>query len=176
MLWKSSDKFILYLKVLKTSVCRRRSFFLILGHNSLNYCPEEIRMKLPKKVWILWGWRILTVNILLFPLADFFKDTFSAAFILLFFGDLLLIILLIIKYKSLRITLEGNLLTAKQGLFLHKTVCIKLNHACATREFSSPLSQKLSLCTLVIYCEGVGIVLSPLQKNFASKIKLCTTR
>ncbi len=133
-------------------------------------------MRLSKRVWGLWGIRILATNILLYSIADYFKDTFQGTLLLLF-ADSVLVIMLTIKYKSTMITINKNRLCITQGLFLRRSVFIKLNSTCATRSISTPLCQKLSLCYLIIYCEGVKFLLPPLDHNIASYIeKECRKR
>lgn len=120
-----------------------------------------------KKVRILWGWRILSLNILLFPLADISPYILS----LLLAADAILLVLMFCKYKNLHITLDENKLILKQGIILRKSICIVLNRTCAIKQISSPLSRKLNLCNLLIYCEGVRFLLPLTDKPFAADIQ-----
>ncbi len=124
-----------------------------------------------KKIWILWGWRILAINILIYPMAEHLAEILPVPGVLLLTADVFLLFFLFCKYKSMQICLEENTLTFAQGILLRRTVRIRLNQACATKRFSSPLSRKLNLCNLVIFCEGVRFLLPPISKSFAAEIQ-----
>ncbi|MBQ4569765.1 MAG: hypothetical protein IJA62_06925 [Ruminococcus sp.] len=134
-------------------------------------------MRLSKKVWALWGIRLLAANILLYPVASYYMSAYDTPFVLFFSADSVLMIMLAIKYKTTAISMEKKLLHITQGLLLRRSVIIKPDSTCAAKSISTPLCQKLSLCYLVIYCEGVRFFLPPLDNKLASYIeKNCRKR
>ncbi len=134
-------------------------------------------MRLSNVVWLLWGWRLLAVNILLYPVADHFKDTLKYTSHLLLFVDLVMIVMLVLKYKFTQLNLENHRLTLSQGFIFRRKVCIKLSRTCALRKISTPLCQKFGICNLIIYCEGVKFILPPLKNHIAASIeKECRKR
>lgn len=128
-------------------------------------------MRLSNVVWLLWGWRLLATNILLYPVADHFKDTLKYAPLLLLFADLVMIVMLVLKYKFTQINLESHRLNLSQGFIFRRKVCINLSCTCALRKISTPLCQKLGICNLIIYCEGAKFILPPLKKRIAASIE-----
>ena len=129
-------------------------------------------MKIPKRALLLWGGRLLCANAVVIPAVDSFP--FGA--VLLWGGNISVIILLILRYKSTCITLSGYKLTVTKGFFFRRQTEISLLSVCATREIRTPLCDALKLCHLIICQEGNIFLLPPVCKEFTARIKILTEK
>ncbi len=125
-----------------------------------------------KRILILWYIRIIIVSaVLLVLLTGFFRE--HRAFLFLAFGFTIAasFMLFYLRYRSLGITLSHNRITLTYGALIRRELCLDFSGIEAIESLSTPLSRKLGLAHLVIYCRGRKLLTFPLDETAASILR-----
>lgn len=72
--------------------------------------------------------------------------------------------------RSLSVTIRGNMLIIKKGIFVKHETALCLKKAVSVRKLSSPLMRLLGLEDILLICQGSVYFLWLLRKNHAKEI------
>ena len=128
-------------------------------------------MKLSSKVLILWGVGVFLLPLPVTPLLEKGFDSKLVLWVVYLLVTSAVFCVFYIKYKTCVVKLTPSKLSLESGYFIRKHLHIKQRHILAATRVSTPLSQKLKLSTLVLYCEGSTFILPPLTEAFTKQIE-----
>lgn len=132
-------------------------------------------MKLHKKVLLVWYLRTFALAVLLFPVIDIVRKRLGISLLWTFAVTGIVItsafLLLYIKFKSCRLSIEQDRIQLQSGILLFRTLIIKHRDICAVRLIRTPLLKAFGLCGTVLYCEGATFLLPPVEEAAAKTIR-----
>ncbi len=125
-----------------------------------------------KRILILWYIRVIFVSAILLVLLTGFLWKYHSLLFLAFGITLAASFLLFyLRYRSLDIVLSRNHITLTYGALIKRNLCLNLSNIEAIESLSTPLSEKLRLAHLVIYCRGKKLLTFPLDETAANILR-----
>lgn len=133
-------------------------------------------MRQSVRVLVLWYLRIALAVVLISVAILYFSKISEhsplSAMLVLAAVTVGAVLILYVRYLSLRVFIKEDCIRLCIGFFIYKEVLIRYKSVCATRLITSPLSRSLRLCNTVIFCEGKWFILPAMPILTVKEIEL----
>lgn len=149
----------------------QRSFIFLHFAYTKAILSRRCKMKLSQKVVILWLWRVIVICTTVFFTLNISDIRNPLLYATVLFAGILFSLLLYLRHKQTKISLNKDTITVKTGIIIHKEQTVHKKNICAAKFFCTPFMKTLRLNSTLLFCEGVRIYLPPLTDKQTSALK-----